>query len=378
MAFNLEHTAKFEKADNLRKANRDSFLKQEINILGKPFSNKIKEDFYTELGVLLKAGITLKDAIELLHKAQNKKQNKQILHDILQTIINGESLSEVLKQQKYFSEYEYFSIKIGEETGTLSKVMLQLGTFFSRKNEQRRNIISALTYPIIILSTAVLVVGFMLRYVVPMFQDIFKQQNVELPAITKVIIRLSDFIQTYGGLLLLFVVILFVLKRFANKNVRFKQFGDTLILKLPFIGKFVRNVYLSQFTQAVALLTASKVPIVNSIQLVKQMIGFYPLKQSLNIVESYILKGASLSESLKQHKFFDSKMVALVKVAEETNQTEFIFERLNQQYNIQVQQQSKMLSTIIEPFIILIVGFFVGIILVAMYLPMFKLSSAIG
>lgn len=127
-----------------------------------------------------------------------------------------------------------------------------------------------------------------------------------------------------------------------------------------------------------ALLTASKVPVVNSIQLVKQMINFYPIKTALETVEQHILKGESLSKSLSQHKLFDDKMIALVKVAEETNQTEFIFERLNLQYSTQVQQQSKMLSTIMEPIIILVVGVLVGVVLITMYLPMFKLSSVLG
>lgn len=151
-----------------------------------------------------------------------------------------------------------------------------------------------------------------------------------------------------------------------------------MVLRIPYLGNFVKTVYLSQFTQAVSLLTGSKVPVVNSIQLVKQMIDFYPLQTALEAVEQEILKGSSLSQSLRQHKLFDAKMIALVKVAEETNQTEFIFDRLNKQYNAQVQQQSKMLSTIMEPMIILFVGVLVGVILVAMYLPMFRLSSVIG
>lgn len=108
------------------------------------------------------------------------------------------------------------------------------------------------------------------------------------------------------------------------------------------------------------------------------MINFYPLQKALETVELDLLKGKSLSESLKSHSLFDDKMVAMVKVAEETNQNEFIFERLNSQYTIQVQQKSKLLSTLMEPLIILIVGVLVGVILIAMYLPMFKLSNVLG
>lgn len=377
MAFNLGNIAA-QQSVLKEKTETSSFLKREIVLFNKAFSNKIKEDFYTELSVLLKAGVPLKDSLDLIQKSQRKKQDGDVLNRVSQDIVSGQALSEALKFHKQFTDYEYYSLKIGEETGTLSQVTEQLGHFFARKNEQRRNLISALTYPVIILSTAVLVVAFMLRFVVPMFQDIFKQQGVELPAITVFIIGVSDFVQKYGLLILLMIIALIASKSYFNKKKRFKQFKDTFILKIPFIGNFVKAIYLSQFTQAVALLTASKVPVVNSIQLVKQMIDFYPLQHALDAVEQHILKGQSLSQSLVQHTLFGDKMIALVKVAEETNQTEYIFDRLNMQYNTQVQQQSKMLSTIMEPFIILIVGVLVGVILIAMYLPMFKLSSVIG
>ena len=124
-----------------------------------------------------------------------------------------------VKKQKPFSEYEYYALKIGEETGTLSQVTEQLGAYFARKNEQRRNLISVLTYPVIILSTAVLVVVFMLRFVVPMFQDIFKQQKVELPGITKLIISASDFLRDYGWLFLIFFIVVMVSKPLFNLSL---------------------------------------------------------------------------------------------------------------------------------------------------------------
>lgn len=376
MAFQLDNIE--TKKKSLGKEGQVTSLLQREITFGNSFSNKIKEDFYTELSVLLKAGVNLKKGLELIHDSQKKKQNKEVLQTMSQDIVAGQAFSEAVKSKKQFTDYEYYSLKIGEETGTLAQVAEQLGGFFARKNEQRRNLISALTYPVIILTTAVLVVAFMLQFVVPMFQDIFKQQNVELPMITKVIIKLSNFMQSYGWLLILLVIGMFLSRMLLNKNEWYRRTKDNLILKLPFFGNFVKTVYLSQFTQAISLLTASKVPVVNSIQLVKQMINFHPLQTALEIVEQQLLQGASLSESLSQHKLFDDKMIALVKVSEETNQTEFIFDRLNQQYNTQVQQQSKMLSTIMEPMIILFVGVLVGVILIAMYLPMFKLSSVLG
>ena len=132
-------------------AEQPSFLQKELTLFGRSFSNKIKEDFYTELSVLLKAGITLKDALELIENTLKKKTPKKILQELSQAIVSGSSLSDAVKSHKEFSNYEYFSLKIGEETGTLAQVTEQLGSFYVRKNEQRRNVITALTYPMIIL-----------------------------------------------------------------------------------------------------------------------------------------------------------------------------------------------------------------------------------
>lgn len=377
MGFQLKHI-KIATSQQEIEGDQPSFLQKEITFFGRSFSNKIKEDFYTELSMLLKAGITLKDGLELIENTLRKNKPKKILQEFSEAIVAGASLSDAIKRHKEFSDYEYFSLKIGEETGTLVQVSEQLGAFFMRKNEQRRQVISAMTYPSIILSTAVLVVGFMLHFIVPMFQDIFEQQNVELPAITKFIINTSEFMKSYGWLFIVLIFSIFFFRTFFHKKIWYNKAKDTFVSKLPFLGEFIKKVYLSQFTQAVTLLTASKVPVVNSIQLVKQMINFYPLQKALEIVEQDLLKGKSLSESLNPHALFDDKMVALVKVAEETNQNEFIFERLNIQYNLQVQIKSKLLSTIMEPIIIMFVGVLVGVILIAMYLPMFRLSNVLG
>lgn len=377
MAFQLNNIPQ-PKTLKKKQGETKSFLQKEITLFGTSFSNKVKEDLYTEIAVLLKAGVTLKDALELVSNSQKKQQNKIVLERITNQIISGQSLSQSIKAQKHFTDYEYYSIKIGEETGTLPKTLAQLGHFFARKNEQRRNLISALTYPAIILTTAVLVVIFMLQFVVPIFQDVFNQQNIELPAITIAIINASQFMKSYSWIFVLLIIGVITARPFLKKVKSVTKFKDQAILKLPFVGNFIKLIYLSQFTQAITLLTASKVPLVNSIRLVKQMIRFYPLQQALEQVENDILKGKTLSNSLLGHKIFDNKMIAMVKVAEQTNQNEFIFDRLNAQYNTQVAQNSKLLSTVIEPFIILFVGILVGVILVAMYLPMFKLSSVLA
>lgn len=356
----------------------ESLLKQEIFLFGERFGAKKKQELYHELAVLLRAGITLKEALGLIIDSQKKNADKVLLESILQQVINGKSFSQALIEAKVFSEYEFYSLQIGEETGTTAQVCKELGEFYKRKNEQKRIIIGALTYPAIVMCTAITVVVFMLTYVVPMFQDIFRQNQVELPMLTKVIVKLSDFTRAYALYVFILILITVVAFRIFKDNAKLKRVMDYFLLKIPVLGSFLVKIYLAQFTQAIALLTTAKVPLLNSIQMVKKMIQFAPLQESLAAVEHNILKGHSLSESLKANALFDNRIISMVKVAEETNQTDYVFQQLSEQYSQEVVQQSKVLTTVLEPFIILFVGVLVAVLLVAMYLPMFQLSSVIN
>ncbi|WP_406845480.1 type II secretion system F family protein [Flavobacterium soyae] len=378
MAFKIENTPNRKAVQSKNQNSIETLLKKEITLFGDSFNNKKKQAFYLELAVLLKAGVSFKEGLLLIIESLKKKADKDLIQTILNDVVNGKPFSEALMTSKSFTEYEYYSIQIGEETGTTAQVCEELGRFFERKNEQKRIIIAALTYPSIVLSTAVLVVIFMLSYVVPMFQDIFKQNNMELPFLTQLIVKLSIWTKTYGLYFFLAIVIFIFSTQFFKDNHKYKKALHYFLIKIPVLGPFMTKVYLAQFTQAVTLLTTAKVPLLNSIQMVKKMIRFVPLQEALEQVENSILKGNSLSSSLKNTPLFDNRIISLVKVAEETNQTEYVFKQLSEQYNQEVVQQSKVMTTVLEPFIILFVGVLVAVLLVAMYLPMFQLSSAIG
>ncbi len=376
MAIKIENTGKRSKA-------QDGFqwqelLTKEITVFGNSFNNKKKELWYDELAVLLKSGINLKNALELLADTQKKEQDKVLMKAMLEDLIIGTSFSEIIKSNSVFTKYEYYAIKIGEQTGQLDRITSELSEFYKRKNQQRSEITTALTYPVIVLVTAFLVVGFMLKYVVPMFVDIFKQNNVDLPVVTQMIVDFSQLVGDHGLVMLLGSVVGILGVFFLSKKEGFRKRWDHVLLKLPILGEYVRKIYLAQFTQALSLLTASKVPIVDSMQLVSQMIDFYPLRQGLLSVSNDVISGVKLSKGFAKHNIFDKKMLALIRVAEETNQTEYIFEKLSEQYNHQVRQQSQVIGNVLNPLLTIFVGVIVGVILVAMYLPMFKLSSVVG
>ncbi len=358
--------------------NIQSILQKEISLGGSSFGNKKKEAFYTELHVLVKAGLTLKDALALISEEQTKQADRTLLKTITKELINGKNFSDAIASQKHFSDYEFYSLQIGEKTGTLEKIFEELGLFYQRKNQQRRTIIGALSYPTIVLLTAFLAIGFMLKFVVPMFENIFKQNQTELPWITKMMIAASEMLKDYFWLVCLVLLLLLVFQRISRKKNWYRKYSTAFWLQIPFVGEFIRKLRIAQFTQAIHLLTSAKVPLLHGIQLTKKMINYYPLQMALANIERDILQGKTLYESIQKHPIFDKKMSSLIKVAEETNQTATIFKRLTNQYNQDIAHKSKMISATIEPIIVLVLGAIVAVILIAMYLPMFTLSTVIG
>ncbi len=375
MAFKIE---KIVPEKHKKTFDMQMLLSKEIHLFGSAFGTKKKEAFYTELHLLLSAGVPLKEVLVLISKESGKPAEQKLFQEIISEILKGKTFSAAMKTQKSFSNYEYYSIKIGEETGTLKKVCKALGNYYHGKNEQRKTIINALSYPIVVMCTAFLAVLFMLQFVVPMFASIFEQNKVPLPVLTKAVIFFSEGFQDNILVLFLAGVAFSVALKLLSKTERFQIYFTGMLLKLPYIGELLRKMYMAQFTQATALLVGSNVPMLQSVQLTKEMIAFYPMRHALQSVEQDLLSGNLLSASLSKLALFDRKMVSLIKVAEETNQNSFIFERLASQYNREVAQNSKVLSTVLEPLIIVFLGIVVALVLIAMYMPMFQLSSVMG
>ena len=375
MGIRIEQVKSGKKAPTT--ASLDNLLKKEIRLFGKAFSDKKKEQFYSELSVLLKSGVNLKMALDLIEESQKEKDRK-IINQLNEQILKGSSFAAAMEKDPNFTPYEYRAIKIGEQTGQLNFVTGDLAEYYQRKNEQKRQVISSLTYPMIVLFTAFIVVFFMLKYVVPMFEDIFKQNQVELPFLTQLIVEASHLLELNGIFILLGITAVILGLRTGRNKEWFRKYSSRLSLGIPVIGEYLKKIYITRFTHTMMLLTNSKIPVVNGLGMVREMVNFHPLQESLSAIEYDILQGERMSDSFKKHKLFDKKMIALLKVAEETNQSEFVFKKLYDQYFHEVEYQSKTITNVLNPILTLLVGFIVGVILIAMYLPMFRLSSVIG
>jgi type IV pilus assembly protein PilC len=352
------------------------FFQKEIK-LGKAFKDKAKEHFYGEFGALMESGVDIQRALNLLIEEQDKKSLKAILEEILNQLVKGSSLSEALKLTGHFTPYEYQSIRIGEEAGKLRQVLFSLSNYFAEKVKLQRQLISVFTYPAVVICITFGVLYFMLNSVVPMFEDVFKQFGQELPALTQKIIWLSDH---FGKFMLYFLSGVGVLSIYfytQRKEVWFRKGSAQFLLKFPVVGPLLQKIYIARFCQSMSLLISSKTPLVHALELVEEMIRFYPIENALQTVRKDIMQGNTLHAGLAKFPIFDRRMVSLVKIAEEINQLDTTFERLTKQNNEDIEYRTKLMGTIIEPAIIVLIGAIVGVIMVAMYLPMFNLSNVI-
>ncbi|MDT3403746.1 type II secretion system F family protein [Mucilaginibacter terrae] len=351
-------------------------LNRDISFGSKELSDKKKEYLYLELGSLLQAGINLKSSFELILADQKKPKDKIMFESIQKAVLSGTTFSNALRQSGKFSLYEVYSLQIGEETGKLTEVLQDLATFYKNKIKQRRKIVSSLTYPTIVMASSLGAVLFMLKFIVPMFGEVFQRFGGELPWITQKIIDISQSFEHNFSKFLVVVIAIGIALYTQRKTERYRKFSTLLLLRVPVAGELVKKIYLARFCNAMRLLISSKLPLLRAIILTREMIGFYPVEHSLKSIERDIMKGKTFYQSLEQFDIYPAKMIQLVKVGEETNQLDYFFGRISEQYIDEVEYRTGTLSSMMEPLIIIFLGLVVGVILVSMYLPLFQMSNS--
>ncbi len=354
------------------------WLHKDIQFSSRHLSMKQKEAFYSEMEVLLTAGLDLKTALELVEEGWSKDNEKQWIAQIRQTVLNGNNLSTALEQTGKCSSYEVFSVQISEESGKMATIFGELAKHFAKNLQYKRLLIGALSYPALVIFVSFLSLLFLLQFLVPLFGDIYTRLDQQLPTITLAIIELSRFVQLYAGY---FSILIFCFGAYCyhqKDKMWFRISMAWLLMSMPIFGKLIQKIYLARFAQALAFLLNAKVPLLQALGLVKKMVNFQPIESSINILYEEIQKGKSFYSELQKFPIYPKRMIALVKVGEEANQLEAIFAKLAAQYNDAVEQETKLLGSLIEPVLIVFLAIVVGLVLVSMYLPIFKLVTNFG
>ncbi len=373
MSFNPEHI--LQTTSKKEESTITDFLNKDIR-LSKYLSNKDLEYVYNQLQILIESGLDLHASIELIIDTSTKRKYLvKILTQIKDSMLTGTSFSDSLEKTSAFYPFDYYAIKIGEESGKLAEVFIDLRAHYVKRIATKRLLVSSLTYPIIVITFTIAVVFFLMAYLVPMFQDMFQKVGGELPAITQYVINVSSFIKDNLGGIAISILLLILLMAYLRKQNAVRRQFDYLLLKIPFVKIFIQKANLLRYLQLMLLLNRSYVPLMDSLNLIQKSTRFYPLNDVIDHLKVDLLKGRLISQSMQKHSIFEPKLVALVRVGEEGNQLPMIYERLIDQYQEDITHLNKVLTTFIEPIIVLFLGVIVAIVLIAMYMPLFDINS---
>ena len=354
-------------------------LNKDILQFKKELGDKKKEKFYQELSILFAAGLDIKSALELIVEEQDQNNSDyQVFESIKKDVVNGVSLSQALKNTQQFSSYEYYSIEAGEESGKLPNILKNLADHYQEKIARKRQIMEAVSYPALVITAAFGVIVFMLQVLIPMFERLYRSFKGELPALTKFFIALSNYISSYYLFYLVVIVGVVLLSYSQRKAIWYRDLVSKILLKTPLIGVIVRKIFLARFCGIMQLLIAANTPLIDALRLVKKMIGFYPIEKTLETIEQRILSGATLHETFAAFSIYDRRMITLIKVAEEVNQLEEMFDKLAKQYGEDVKHQTDMLNKALQPVLMIILGIVVAIVALGLFLPIINLGNVIS
>ena len=357
---------------------KNDWWQRDLDIFGSTFNDKKKEKFFSEFQLLLNSGVDLRTAFEIFISQVSNKKELEIYREIeSQTIKGGVKLWQSLQQSGKFSEYEYNSVRLGEESGKLKEVFDELSAYFNRKIKQRRQFVNAIATPALVFTASLGVLVFMLNYVVPVFADMYKKLGGELPKLTRVIIQMSDFLKNYGIWTIIGLIIFVMFFYYNKQKLWFRKLSSQILLRIPVVRNLVVKIYLARFCSSMSMLLMAYTPLEKALLLVKNMVGFYPLETSLEEVRKSVIDGRGFFNGLSQHKIYPKQLIALVQIGEKVNQLGTVFDKLAKQYNDEVDKQSDTMGKLLEPILILLIGGMVGFIIIAMYLPMFKMNTLI-
>ena len=356
------------------------FWQKDINIpIGTGISSKDLSILAKQLSALIKAGVGLVDALELIAESIDNKRLKKELLEIAAEIREGTSFTTTLKKRKkIFPDFFINMVEVGEETGQLDLVLFKISEYFKRISEIKNKIKSASFYPIFIIFTATSITLGIIYFLVPTFAQIYKSLGGQLPAITQMLINISDWLQKNILYFLIGVILFIALFVVLYKKVyTFKKAIHWLLLKIPIFGPLIVKGVLAKISRTFATLFASGVPVERALELSAKVGGNVIFEEAILKVKNDVIHGEPMWLGFQKTQRFPKIFVAMVKIGEETGQLDSMLDSLADFYEDEVKTAIDGLISMIEPLMIVIIGSIVGLILIALYMPIFKMGELI-
>lgn len=334
--------------------------------------------FSRQLSTLIDSGVPIVQTFDIIAKNQNNIRFQSLIFQIKNGIESGLTLSEAFqKHPKYFDKLYCNLINAGEKSGCLDLILNKIATYQEKIECLKKKIKHALTYPCIISVIALLITTGLLRFVVPQFESLFTMFGAELPGITKFILILSAWIKTYASILTILLILVFVSwYYFKNQYTHLMRYQDKILLNVPIIGILVNKTAIANFSRTFAITFAAGLPLVETLKLVAS-ISNSVFEEATNTIKDDISTGLPLHVALSNSQLFPNIVIQLVTIGEETGTLEKMFNKIADIYEEDVDNAINSLSSLLEPIIMTLLGFLIGGLVIAMYLPMFQLGSII-
>ena len=346
---------------------------------GKSVNEKDITFFTRQLATMLKAGVPLLQSFEIIARGHSNPRFSRLMMDIKGQIETGSSMSQAFRQQpKYFDALFCNLVEAGETSGMLDAILDRIATYKEKILALKSKIKSALFYPISVITVAIVVMWIIMVWVIPSFKKVFANFGAALPAPTLIVMALSDFVVQWWWLMAAVITgtifgFLFMLRRSATFRLGF----DRIILKVPIIGEILKKATIARWTRTLQTMFAAGVPLVESLDAVAGAAGNALYAAGTKRIQTEVSTGTSLTNAMGNTNLFPTMVLQMTQIGEESGSLDNMLGKIAEYYEREVDDAVAALSSLLEPIIIVFLGVVIGGLVVAMYLPIFKLGSVI-
>ena len=336
--------------------------------------------FSRQMTTMLNADVPLVQTLDLIAKSCENSLLRRLITSISHDVSTGIALSKVLRSYpKYFDDLYCDLIEVGEQSSRLNDIYERISTYQEKSEVLKSKIKKAMIYPAAILLVAGGVTLLLLLLVIPQFKDIYQGFGAELPAFTLLVLNLSDFVKNnYLSIFGLFSLSIFIFQRAHQKSQRVKNTTDKFMLKLPIINSILHKAAIARFSRTLSTTSAAGIPLVDALVSAADASGNYVYRRAVNTVRVEVTEGMPIHHAMQSTHAFPNMVSQMVMIGEESGNLDGMLSKVADIYEGQVDNAVDGLTTLLEPIIMVVLGVVVGSLIIAMYLPIFKLGSVIG
>jgi len=335
--------------------------------------------FFRQFSVMIDAGLPLVQCLEILGTNQLNPTFKKCLLGVRASVEGGSTLANALRAYpKIFDELTTNMIEAGETGGILDTILQRISQYVEKAVKMKAAIKSALVYPVSVIVIALLVVGALLKFVVPIFANLFVGLGVDLPAPTRFVINLSAFVQSFWWLIFLSIGLLVVAIKYIRTTPQGLFYTDKIMLNLPIFGQVLRKIAVARFTRTLGTLISSGVPILDGLSITARTAGNAVLERALMQVRKSIEEGRTIVDPLRESGVFPSMVTQMIGVGEATGAMDNMLQKIADFYEDEVDAATKDMLALMEPLLISFLGVAVGGIVISLYMPLFSMISKLA